>query len=104
MGYQWIDEFIWHTQPMVPKTAPRIIPSFSHNLGPQRIRLDTAKHREQMLVVLNHGTLETSLPDVTGGGVVAMIALGVRHGKALHDAADRRIASRPQEQMKVIAH
>ena len=56
-----------------------------------------------MLVVLDDRTLEPSLPDVSAGTVVSMVALRVRNEQALHDAADRRFA-RPQHQMKMVAH
>ncbi len=45
--------------------------------------------RPEVVVVLNHGTLESSLPDVSAGPMKAAVTLRVRDEQALRDAADR---------------
>src|SRR5437868_565005 len=60
-----IDEPGGLAQTVSAVTAPRIVLRAVHDLGPQRIRFDIPQHGQQVLVVLDDGTFETSLPDVT---------------------------------------
>ena len=54
-----------------------------------------------MLVILDDGAFEPSLPHVAAGVVVLVIALRVRDQQALHDAADGG-RPRPDQKMKVV--
>ena len=61
-----------------------------------------AQDRQQVFVVLNHGTLEPPLPDVSAGAMMLVISLGMGDQKALHDPANRRPGERAEEQVEVI--
>src|ERR1035438_2510204 len=57
-----------------------------------------------MLVLLDRKRLETPLPDVSAGMVVAMVSPHMRSQQPLHPAAQVAIAVRPQHQMKMVGY
>lgn len=59
---------------------------------------------QQMVAVLYHRALESSLPDMAAGTVIAVVSLGVRNQQALHDAADARSLVGPEQKMYMICH
>ena len=65
-------------------TRPRAAPCRSQWVG-----LNIPQHRKQVLVVLDHGTLEPSLPDMAARAVMPMVPLRMPDQQALHDPADR---------------
>ena len=56
-----------------------------------------------MIVVLDDGALESTLPDVAAAVVAAVVALGVGDEQALHDPADRSLQGADQ-QVDVVGH
>jgi len=59
---------------------------------------------QEMVVVLDHRTLEPALPNMADAAMAAVIAVGMRHGQRLKDAADRLARFRSQQQVKVVGH
>ena len=75
-----------------------------HQLGPQRIALDIAEHRNEMVVILDGTGLEAPLPDVPCGAVMPMVALGVRREQPLHPTSQVAIMMGTQYQVEVVGH
>jgi hypothetical protein len=57
-----------------------------------------------MIVVLNDERLETSLPNVPTGAVVAVIASGMSHEQPLHPSDQVAVGVRTDHQVKMVGH
>jgi hypothetical protein len=57
-----------------------------------------------VVVIFNGKRLESSLPDVPGHPVVAMISSGMRRQQPLHPPAEVAIVMGTQDKVKVIGH
>jgi hypothetical protein len=54
-------------------TRPRIVLRVRHHPGAQRIGLDVAQDRPQVIVALDGRTLEPALPDMAHGAMALMV-------------------------------
>ena len=68
---------------------PAVFPQIRHHPSAKRIGLDVPQDNQKMVVVLDHGTFEPTLPHMADRAMPSMIAPGVRNRQGLEDAADR---------------
>jgi hypothetical protein len=85
-------------------TGPRIVAQVGHHAGTQRVSLDIPQHNQEMVVVLDHRTPEPALPNMADAAMAAVIAVGMRHGQLLKDAADGLARFRSPQQVNVVGH
>src|SRR5580704_10517648 len=88
VGRYGIEQVVGLPQAMTSETAPAIVARLFDHIGAQRVGFNIPQHRQQVIVVLNHGALESPLPDMPAAAMEKVVALGMRYQKALHDAAD----------------
>src|SRR6266404_8015667 len=88
----------------LPVASTRPSPLFRPfgQLGPHWVAFDIAQHGEQVLVLLNGKSLESSLPDVSASMIMLVIATHVRIENPVHPAAQVPIVNGPDNEMKVI--
>lgn len=72
--------------------------------GPDGIEQHVAEDGEEMLVLLNRGTLIAALPDVPATVVVPMVAANVAGEPPLHDRAEGGRGFRLQDEVEVVRH
>ena len=100
---QWVQQLIRLAQAVAGEAAPAVVARRFDHAGAEGVGLDVAEDRQQMVVVLNDGALEPTLPDVAAAVVASVVALGVGDEQALHDPADRGLQGANQ-QVHVIGH
>ena len=76
----------------------------ARQLGPDRVALDIAQHRQQVLVLLDREGLEPALPDVAAAVVVLVVTAHVGVLQPVHPAAEIAVAVRPHRQVEVVGH
>src|SRR6516164_7510242 len=69
----------------------------SHEFRAQRVALDITEHGRQMVVVLDGKGLESALPDMSRGAVMAMVSPGVGREQPLDPAAQIAVMSGPRD-------
>jgi hypothetical protein len=94
-----INQFIQVAKCVIATVRPRILAISLHRPAQQRIGFDVPQHREQVLIVLDHGAVEPTSPQVAAGAVVHLIPLRVQVQQAPREPADVGLR-RPHEQME----
>ena len=86
------------------RRRPRPILRAGDEVCPQGVPLDVTQDGPQVFVFFDGKRLETSLPDVPGRMVVAMVLPHVRGHQPLHPLAQVAIAVGPEHQVKMVGH
>ena len=89
---------------MVLETRPRVVTGIFDHRRAEGIGLDVPQDDEQVLVILDHRALESTLPDVPGTLMSLVIAPCVGHGQGLENPADRLAGHELKQKMKVVGH
>ena len=98
-----VEERVAASEPVGGEAAPAVVACGFDHAGAEGVGLDVAEDRQEVVVVLDDGALESTLPDVAAAVVAAVVALGVGDEQALHDPADRRLQG-PDQQVDVVGH
>jgi len=85
------------------EAAPAVVASRFDHAGAEGVGLDVAEDGQEVVVDLDDGALEPTLPDVAAAVMAAVAALGVEDEEALYDPADRRLQGSDQE-VDVVGH
>jgi hypothetical protein len=81
-------------------------PLFSslHDVRPDRIAFHISQNRQQVLVLLDGKSLESSLPHMSAALIVTVVAPHMRRQQPLHPTTQIAVAKRPQDHVEVVAH
>ncbi len=72
--------------------------------GAKRIAKHIAESREQMAILLNRKTFESTLPDMTMTPVMLVVPPDMARHPPLHEGAQSRLGGRLHDQMEMIRH
>jgi hypothetical protein len=86
------------------RTGPRPVLGRRDQMGAERVALDVAQHREQVLVLLDGEGAEAALLDVAAGVVVLVVAACVCGEQPRHIVAQCAVAAGPEREVEVVGH
>ena len=75
----------------------------SDNFGANHVEVDVSQAIPKVIVVFNHGAVETLSPERTGTGFALIVKVGVLAFQLLHEAADVSCSSAGSKQVHMIA-
>jgi hypothetical protein len=91
-------------RPVGAQARPRPILGTINQAGAQRVTLDVAQHRKQVLVLLDGERLESPQPDVAAGSVVLQLATHMRRHQPMHPPAELAVVAGSDDQVEVVGH
>jgi hypothetical protein len=81
-----------------------MVGQFGDDPGSEWIGLDLPQDDQQLHVVLDHRTLEATLPNVSRAAMTLVVSPGVGNRKRLEEAADRLPRFGPEQKVEIVGH